>query len=409
MGKVFRAGETVFIGLSGEINAREVRIDAAPLLDKWPEASPELWICRPGDEAAYPVPVSVEGSVLVWQVGAADTEKAGYGRYEIQMANASQPMLGKGASGALYCARALTSGDGTVPEPAKSWVQSVLEAAERAEDAAERAENAGGTGSAGGTGGGAGAVTSRYAQPDWGAERVNVVYMPETTFELTDMGDGLMMGALAAALPYEFVVGNAYEVTYNGVEYSCECYFGDDGSGSGSGTYVLGNAQVMGIEGAPESDAPFMFGYFKGEDMIDSMGGIYGMIIPLDGAASVTLSIAGEATLMHEIPAAYVEPAPAPPLIVTVSLVDGTTTAQSSHSAAEIIRAIESGRTVYVRSAHFMYGFSYFDEYEPGAAEVFFTGMTFQGGSSPTMATVQISDTSTGTQVRIATQNWGGS
>lgn len=254
-----------------------------------------------------------------------------------------------------------------------------------------------------------GAVRTKYAQPDWGTERANVVYMPETTFELTDMGEGLMMGVLAAALPYEFVVGNIYEVTYNGVEYSCECYFGDNGRGSGSGTYVLGNAQVMGFEGAPESDAPFMFGCLKGEDMMESMGGIYGMIIPLDGAASVTLSIAGEATLMHEIPAAYVEPAPVPPLIVTVSLVDGTTTVQSSHSAAEIIRAIESGRMVYVRNGRFMYGFSYFDEDETGAADVFFTGVTFEGGSSFIMATVQISDTSTGTQVRFAAQNMGGS
>lgn len=140
MGMIHRVGDTLLIGMSGEINARSVQIDIDNLISRWPQGRPSLWIMRHGDAEAYPVNVTIDGTVLTWHIAEADAAIAGWGRYEIQMTDAQTNLLGKSETGKIYVGRALTSGDGTPPEAAQSWVSQVLSAADRAEDAAEKAQ-----------------------------------------------------------------------------------------------------------------------------------------------------------------------------------------------------------------------------------------------------------------------------
>lgn len=140
---IFKTGQDLHIGVSGETNARTVQIDISEIQRMWPQGRPSLWIKRSGEKAGYPVYTTLSGSVLTWHIGDADVAIPGRGRYEIQMADAQTRLLGKSQTGSVYVDKALTCGDGTPPEAAQSWVAQVLEAADRAEDAADRAEEAG--------------------------------------------------------------------------------------------------------------------------------------------------------------------------------------------------------------------------------------------------------------------------
>lgn len=107
--------------------------------------------------------------------------------------------------------------------------------------------------------------------------------LPEITVEIDpDIGMGL--------IPVDFTVegGVEYTVKYNGVDYVCAATVLD-------GAVFMGNVGALGegFEGLPVTNDPFALVYASlGVD--DEDNDIYGWaIIPLDGSASVTVSIAG--------------------------------------------------------------------------------------------------------------------
>lgn len=138
MEHIYSIGESISIGISGESNARECKIDITPLLKRWPNGRPTLWILRPGDKEPYPVATKLANNILTWQITSTDVEKSGYGQWEIQMTNSNTKLLGKSKIGELRCANGLIEGTGEIPEAKQNWLEQILGAADRAEDAADR-------------------------------------------------------------------------------------------------------------------------------------------------------------------------------------------------------------------------------------------------------------------------------
>lgn len=106
-----------------------------------------------------------------------------------------------------------------------------------------------------------------------------VVILPETETTVED-GRATIMTPLSTAP----TAGVAAKVTYNGTEYTCMIvYVGEDGID----TYAMGNFDAIDMPftgGNP--DAPFVVALTPAGD-----SGGYGMVVPLDGATSITLSI----------------------------------------------------------------------------------------------------------------------
>ena len=188
------------------------------------------------------------------------------------------------------------------------------------------------------TAGGGGGSTSKYNQPDWGADMAIVDILPEATYEPTEDAGGIAV--IMSALPYSLVDGNTYEVNYNGTSYNCNCRFAE--TGYKSGTFILGNGKAAGYEDFPSTDEPFVIGIY--DDVTAAESGFYGMIAPLDGSSTFTVSIKGVSGEIHKIPNDYTDMTP---LIGRVTQED--TTLKLDVSYEDIINAIEAGKNVYLR------------------------------------------------------------
>lgn len=204
-------------------------------------------------------------------------------------------------------------------------------------------------------------VGSQYQQPDWGVDTTTIVdILPETTFEASEDTGG--MAPITNPLLYDLVGGNTYEVRYNGSSYSCVCFNFSDGR-EGSGQLYLGNAAAAGNEDAPATDEPFVVAIFYGTSLEEN--GVPGMVIPLDGSATFTLSIRGASNEMHAIPAKYVEHAPVAPLLVTVVRLSASDLSVSilDTTFSDIAKAINSGRIVYFRpkNGEELYALTYYN------------------------------------------------
>jgi hypothetical protein len=83
------------------------------------------------------------------------------------------------------------------------------------------------------------------------------------------------------------VVGSTYDVYYNGTKYPCEAVAMPEDAALAPGAMAMGNLADMGLDGiVGNPDAPFAMVCLH-----ESMGGIVGMLMPMDGATAVTLSI----------------------------------------------------------------------------------------------------------------------
>lgn len=160
-----------------------------------------------------------------------------------------------------------------------------------------------GGGSSGGSGGGlptGGAahqmlVTDAEGKAEWQEllcyetqETVAVMVETEMTFN-----EDAFYGA--NPLLTDIVVGDTYTITYNGVDYPCPAYALDG--------YAFGNLGAM-VEGFPTTDDPFILLAFPPE-IGDSMGGMYAMLMALDGAETVTISISGITKTVKKLDAKY--------------------------------------------------------------------------------------------------------
>ena len=111
-----------------------------------------------------------------------------------------------------------------------------------------------------------------------------VVILTETAVTVTE-GQGYITTPLSAT-PTE---GATARVTYNGTEYLCPVVAQADEEVAG---YMLGNLDATG-NGGGNPYAPFLVMLFQdGFDVSeDGTPDMYGMVMPLDGATTVTLSI----------------------------------------------------------------------------------------------------------------------
>ena len=111
-----------------------------------------------------------------------------------------------------------------------------------------------------------------------------VEILPELTAEV---GEDSGVAMLPAA---HIIVGNLYTVTYNGTAYECVANEADPLE---SGTMLPALGNMGGVDGGE----PFFI-------MVDESAG-EGILFPLDGATSVTLSIKGEGTTIHPLDAKF--------------------------------------------------------------------------------------------------------
>ena len=114
----------------------------------------------------------------------------------------------------------------------------------------------------------------------------SVEILPETALQgADDDGDGVNdMFVLTQPVNDPLVTGEMYTVIYNGAAYDCVAT-------EMNGEHGLGNIGL--ITGTGDTGEPFVFSTVNDADSNEA--GVYGMAMPLDGAASVTLSITKEA------------------------------------------------------------------------------------------------------------------
>lgn len=136
-------GKKLILGRIGENEARAVRFDISDIQAEFPGASYSVLNMRHSDPDSYPVNgqyVHIDGSSLYWTLQSGDLAEDGLGECEIKatLGNA----IVKEVIWTTEVLQAL-DGNGTPPDPWKSWQQQVEDDADRAEAAAELLEHPG--------------------------------------------------------------------------------------------------------------------------------------------------------------------------------------------------------------------------------------------------------------------------
>lgn len=116
------------IGRETETGVTDIRIDCTDWLEKWPGMAISA-MYRPPEGEPYIVLAEMIGNSLVWHVSDADTAAPGTGRLELTGIAEGKRKLS--ALVDVQVARRLPGTAGDAPDPAKPWVDSVREAAER--------------------------------------------------------------------------------------------------------------------------------------------------------------------------------------------------------------------------------------------------------------------------------------
>ena len=134
--------EVVNLGHNGDHLAKDIIVNVSGLLTKWPEASIDVIVRRPGEDTVYIASTDIVAGYLYWHVTASDTAIVGDGQAEM----VATTQDGRVAYSCTVKTRVRPSMDGIdqeePPEPAKWWVEKVVEAAASAESSAEAAETA---------------------------------------------------------------------------------------------------------------------------------------------------------------------------------------------------------------------------------------------------------------------------
>ena len=116
------------IGRETETGVTDIRIDCTDWLERWPGMVVAAIFCPPGG-TPYILDTEMSGNSLIWHVRDTDTATPGVGQLEL-----TGEADGKRKLSALVdvqVARRLHGTAGDAPDPAKPWVDSVLDAAER--------------------------------------------------------------------------------------------------------------------------------------------------------------------------------------------------------------------------------------------------------------------------------------
>lgn len=126
------------IGYEGENDYTSVRIDAGSVFAQYPEAVPSLKV-QPPKGNMYPVIVTRDGDIVIWNVSDSDTASNGNG--EIQLTFTENTVVVKSCTGKTLVHRSLKS-TGPAPDPLIDFIDMAEEVVGEAKDAAEAAEAA---------------------------------------------------------------------------------------------------------------------------------------------------------------------------------------------------------------------------------------------------------------------------
>lgn len=121
------------LGKQGEHLARRVPFELGLWENQFGEGRCELLHQRNGDEAPYPVNLTVDNNVAYWNVTSVDTAVAGKGECELRYI--VNDVVVKSTTYVTKVSESLGEGTEEPPEGAKPWVDEVLNAAQKVEDA----------------------------------------------------------------------------------------------------------------------------------------------------------------------------------------------------------------------------------------------------------------------------------
>lgn len=125
-----------------------------------------------------------------------------------------------------------------------------------------------------------------------------VEFLTETTFEV-DTSEGMVpIMEPPLRMPVE---GSTYEVNWNGASYKTGCVASSSGDMPGT-LYVLGNLVA---DGGPDTGEPFLIAFY--DDVAAASMNFRGLIAPLDGSTTITLSIMGEAEKVSHMDRKYIK------------------------------------------------------------------------------------------------------
>ena len=143
--------KTLLIGRRGENEVTTVAFDFSEWASEFGSGVVDLYVKRFGDDSAYPVVLTIDGTVASWLVTETDTNVAGYGKAEYVYRVDGK--IAKSAVFPFFVAEDIGQPASEPPDPYESWLEQLTalgaeteahaQAAEQsAEDAAESAEDA---------------------------------------------------------------------------------------------------------------------------------------------------------------------------------------------------------------------------------------------------------------------------
>lgn len=177
-----------------------------------------------------------------------------------------------------------------------------------------------------------------YAEP--------AVFLPETTPVFSeDAGGFVIMSGVDASM---FTDGQTYTVNWNGTNYETRAMLTSD---NGMNAIILGDMGAM--QGVPTTGEPFAVMIL--DAAAQASMGIAALVIPIDGSASVTLSIIGET--LTPVDAKFLPNAPV--FVDVYGTIGGTyegygekteNISKQSHTNAEILALAKLGKNVIIRN-----------------------------------------------------------
>ena len=117
------AKATIGIGYEGENEHTRVQIDAGDVFAEYPEAVATMTV-QPPKGNMYPVIVTRDGNMIIWDV--TDSDLASKGTGELQLTFTDDNVVVKSCIAALNVKRSLQA-QGPAPDPVQNWVDSATE------------------------------------------------------------------------------------------------------------------------------------------------------------------------------------------------------------------------------------------------------------------------------------------
>lgn len=155
-------------------------------------------------------------------------------------------------------------------------------------------------------------------------EKDTAVFFSETSFTADTLTDGAWL--LTSPLSNKPAAGTECTVTWNGTEYKCPVQEVVEESIT---ITVIGNGEDVGLTGNGE---PFRV-MLVPDDVAAEMGA-YGVILPLDGSTSATVTMAGGTEIVHPLDLKYIGDLRGQKQITITIAEDGTVTSDTEFAAA---------------------------------------------------------------------------